>query len=148
ERVELCAQRTVHPLGSLVPGPELVPERLDDVVGRDADVGRILLEHLEHGVQYPRNPAERRILALAIAARTVEVPEEPVGAVEQVDDHVGMLASSVPRILSSVFAIVRWACASWRSIPRAGTDAASDAPARARTWLPRSWAHPNAMCVR
>ena len=48
ERMELIPQRRVDAVAGLVAGPELVAERLDDVVGGDSDVGRALLEHAQH----------------------------------------------------------------------------------------------------
>ena len=89
ERLELRAQRAVDAGAGLVARPEVVAERLDDVVGRDADVRRSGLEHLQHGVQHAGRGAERLIVALAAAAAAVEVAEQLVGAVDEVDDHRG-----------------------------------------------------------
>src|SRR3954447_7791688 len=87
ERLELEPQRGVDAGARLVAVPELVPERLDHVVGGDADVRAVLLEVLEHGVQHARGGAVAAVVAAATPA--VEVTEELVGAVEEVDDHRG-----------------------------------------------------------
>ena len=42
ERLELRPQRRLDAVAGLVARPEVVAERLDDVVGRDADVRRAL----------------------------------------------------------------------------------------------------------
>ena len=52
ERMELREQRRLDALAGLVARPEVVAERLDDVIGRDADVRRALLQHLQHRVQH------------------------------------------------------------------------------------------------
>ena len=59
ERLELREQRRVDARARLVPGPQVVAERLDHVVGRDADVRRAALEHLQHRVQHAGRRAER-----------------------------------------------------------------------------------------
>ena len=83
------SQGGIDALAGLVARPEVVAERLDHVVGRDADVRRAALDHLEHGVQHAGCRAERLAVALAAAPPAVEVAEQLVGAVEQVDDHRG-----------------------------------------------------------
>ena len=50
--MELRPQRGLDALAGLVAGPQLVAERLDDVIGRDADVRAAALDHLQHGVQH------------------------------------------------------------------------------------------------
>ena len=67
--------------------PELVAERLDDVVGGDADVALALLDHLEHRLQDADDGTERSVLALVEAAQAVEVAKELVGAVDEMNDH-------------------------------------------------------------
>ena len=52
EQRELREQLGVHALARLVAEPEVVAERLDDVVGGHADVRRPLLEHPEHRAEH------------------------------------------------------------------------------------------------
>ena len=83
-----CARkRALDAVAGLVVGPEVVAERLDHVVGGDAEVGGAALDHLEHGVQHAGHGAERLVLALVEAALPVEVAEQLVGAVDDVDQH-------------------------------------------------------------
>ena len=49
---ELRQQLRGHALTRLVPDPQLVAERLDDVVGGHAHVGRALFQHHQHGAQH------------------------------------------------------------------------------------------------
>ena len=95
QRMELRHQRAVDALAGLVARPELVAERLDDVVGGDADVGGAALDHPEHGVHHAARRGERRLGARGGALPAVEMPEQLVGAVDQVDDH----GNSMPRRL-------------------------------------------------
>src|SRR3954454_11045867 len=90
--MELLEEGTLDALASLVVWPELVPERLDHVVGRHAEVRRTTLDHLEHGVQHARDGAEWLVLALVEAALAVEVAEELVGTVDEMDDHAELAA--------------------------------------------------------
>ena len=89
ERLELGEQRAVDAGAGLVARPEVVAERLDHVIGRDADVRRAGLEHLQHRVQHAGRGAERLTVAPAAAPAAVEVAEQLVGAVDEVDDHAG-----------------------------------------------------------
>jgi len=95
EWVELGEERGLDTFARLVAGPEVVAEGLDDVVGRDPDVGRFVLDHLQHGMQHSRDGAVRLVLAFVEAALAVEVTEQLVGAVEDVNDH---LESIQPRL--------------------------------------------------
>ena len=81
-------KRGIDAGAGLVARPEVVAEGLDDVIGRDADVRRAGLEHLQHGVQHAGRGAERLTVAPAAAAAAVEMAEQLVGAVDEVDDHV------------------------------------------------------------
>ena len=89
ERMELRPQRRLDSFARLVSGPKLVAERLDHVIGRDADVRRALLDHVEHGVQHADDGAERPVLALAEAPQAVEEAEQLVGPVDEVDPRRG-----------------------------------------------------------
>src|SRR6185437_7262356 len=74
----------------LVPGPQPVAKRLDDVIGCDADVRRALLEHLQDRLQHADDAAERAV-GFGESPQAVEVPEELVSAVDQMDDHLRAL---------------------------------------------------------
>ena len=89
ERMELRAQRRVDAVAGLVAGPEVVAERLDDVVGRDADVRRAASRpsRAPCAARRPRRRTAGR--RRAAAAQAVEVAEQLVGAVDEVDDHQG-----------------------------------------------------------
>ena len=85
--MELREQRRLDAGAGLVAGPEAVAKRLDDVIGRDADVRRSLLDHLQHRLQHADHGAEGPVLPLREAAQAVEVAEQLVGAVDEVNDH-------------------------------------------------------------
>lgn len=85
--MELSKQRGLDAFAGLVAGPQLVAERLDDMIGGDAQVRGAALDGLEHGVEDAEHGAERRILALVEAAQAVEMTEELVSAVDEVNDH-------------------------------------------------------------
>ena len=87
QRLELGAERALDAGAGLVAGPEVVAERLDHVVGGDAEMGGAALDDLQHGVQHAGDRAEGLVLALVEAALAVEVAEQLVGAVDEVDDH-------------------------------------------------------------
>ena len=74
-------------LAGLVARPQVVAERLDDVIGGDADVRGALLDHLQHRVQHADHRAERPVLALVEAPQAVEVTEQLVRPVDEMDDH-------------------------------------------------------------
>ena len=81
-------------LAGLVVGPKVVAERLDDVIGRNADVRGALLEHLQNGLQHADHRAEWAVLTLVEAAQPVKVPKQLVGAVYDVDDHAALCRSA------------------------------------------------------
>jgi hypothetical protein len=62
------------------------------VVGRDADVRGVALEHLRHRVENACNGPEGRIQP-APAPDSVELAEQLVRAVDQVDDHRGRVSA-------------------------------------------------------
>jgi hypothetical protein len=47
QRVKLREQSGLHAVPGLVPAPELIAERLNDVVRGDPDMGRASLNHLQ-----------------------------------------------------------------------------------------------------
>jgi hypothetical protein len=84
---KLRPQGALDAFSGLVPRPQVVTERLDDVIRRHADVGRALLHHLQDRLQHPDDTTKRPVLALREPAQAVEVAEQLVGAVDDVDDH-------------------------------------------------------------
>ena len=93
ERMELRLQRGVDAGAGLVAGPQIVAERLDHVVGGDADMRRAALQHLGDRAQHALDRAQRRVGA-GCAAGAVELAEQLVGAVDQVDDHSALTSAS------------------------------------------------------
>jgi hypothetical protein len=87
ERMELREEGGLDPIAGFVAGPELVSERLDDMIGRHADVRLSRLDHLQHGLQHADHGAERWILALVEAAQPVEMAEQLIRTVDEVNDH-------------------------------------------------------------
>src|ERR1700726_2535671 len=87
QRVELREERAVDADPRLVTGPETVAERLDDVIGRHADMSRTRLDHLQHRLKDADHGAEGRVRALVESAQAVEVAEKLVGAVDEMNDH-------------------------------------------------------------
>src|SRR5215475_14899589 len=59
------------------------------MIGGHTEMSGAFLDHLEHGIQHADNRAEGAIFSLVEAARSVEVTEQLVGAIDQVDDHPG-----------------------------------------------------------
>ena len=88
ERMELRPQRRLDALARLVAGPQCVAERFDHVIGRDAEVRGVLLDHLQHRVQHAGHGAERLVFSLVETPLPVEVTEQLVGSVDEVDDHL------------------------------------------------------------
>src|SRR5207247_2399543 len=87
ERVELREQSRLDASPRLVLGPERVAEGLDDVVGRDPDVGGPLLDQLQYRMQHAADGAEGRVCALGEATPAVELAEQLVRSVHEMNDH-------------------------------------------------------------
>jgi len=85
--MELREKRSLDAIARLVVGPKTVAKRLDDVVGRDTDVRRSALEHLQHGLHHADHGCEGRVFTLREAPRPVKMSEQLVRAVDQMDDH-------------------------------------------------------------
>ena len=73
----------------LYPGPELVPERLDDLVGGHAHVGRPLLEHHEDRADDPADRGDLHAVVVEVGRDGEVVAEQLVRAVDQMDLHRG-----------------------------------------------------------
>src|SRR6185437_7111947 len=88
EWVELGEQRGLNAGAGLVAGPERVAKRLDDVIGGHANVSRAGLDHLQNCIQHADHRAEGLILALVKAPKSVKVPEQFVGPVDQMNNQL------------------------------------------------------------
>src|SRR5262249_39955610 len=87
QRVELREERALDAVACLVAGPETVAERLNDVIGRHADMSCSRFNHLKHRLKDADHGAEGWVRALVESAQSVEVAEQLVGAVDEMDDH-------------------------------------------------------------
>ena len=91
--VELRQQQRVHASARLVRRPHVVAERLDDVVGRDPDMGRAVLQHREHRLDDAAGRADLDAVAVQMSGpRRVVLPEDLVGPVDEMNDHAPSLA--------------------------------------------------------
>src|SRR5262245_66295054 len=66
------------------------------MVGGHSEMSGAFLDHLEHGIQHADHRAEGAIFSLVEAARSVEMTEQLVGAIDQVDDHAGPTSALTP----------------------------------------------------
>src|SRR5207237_5140048 len=69
ERMKLRQQLRFYALARFVSGPEVVAERLDDVIGRDAEVGCATLEHAQDRAQYPHDGRDLVAIAALLPPR-------------------------------------------------------------------------------
>src|SRR5215813_683727 len=91
------------------------------MIGGHTEMSRALLDHLEHGIQHADDRAEGTIFSFVEAARSVEVTEQLVGAIDQVDDHAGPKSGSASR---SIFISTagRGCCVPGWSVDRGARD--------------------------
>jgi len=80
--MELRPKRGLDALAGLVARPEAIAERLDDVIGGDADVRGAALDHLQHRVQHAGHGAVGFVFALVEPPQAIEVTEQLVRAVD------------------------------------------------------------------
>ncbi len=85
QRVELRQQSRLDAVAGLVARPQAVAERLDDVVGGDAQVRLAALDELQHALQHANHGTEAPILSLVESALAIEVAEQLVRAVDQMN---------------------------------------------------------------
>ena len=83
----MLQQKRVHARARLVPRPQLIAERLDDVVGRHADVAGAALDHAEHGAHDPPGCGHLTPAAVDVRRQGEEVAKQLVGAVYEIDVH-------------------------------------------------------------
>ena len=60
------------------------------MIGGDAEINGIVLQHLENGLQHTNDCAIRPIFAFGEPPQTVEVTKEFVGAVDEVNYHTAL----------------------------------------------------------
>src|SRR5206468_717735 len=94
EGMKLIPEHGIDALSRLVTSPKLVAKRLDDVVRGHTDVGTTLFDQLQHAMQHAADAAKRSVFAVARTPRTVEVPKELVGPVDEVEDHLSMISEA------------------------------------------------------
>ena len=99
--MELRQQGRLDAFAGFVVGPQLVAERLDHVIGGDADVRRAGLEHLRDGAEHAGDRAERAVAFLFRAPVAVEMAEQLVRAVDEMNDHRAGRAQAAARSSSS-----------------------------------------------
>ena len=85
EQRELREQVGLDASAGLVAGPELVAKRLDDVIGRDADVRRAAVIIPSTDVSTPRTAPTSRPSAIARGRKGVVVAEQLVRAVDEMN---------------------------------------------------------------
>src|SRR2546430_2623061 len=88
ERMKLRQQLRFYALARFVSGPEVVAERLDDVIGRDAEVGCATLEHALDRAQYSHDGRDLVAIAALLPRHRVEMAEQLVCAIEQMNTHL------------------------------------------------------------
>jgi len=87
ENGELRKQLRRHTLAGLVSGIKIIPERLDDVIGSDPDVGCPALDDGQNGGQDATDRPDFPAVHVRRRRYGEEVPEQFIGAVDQVDIH-------------------------------------------------------------
>ena len=92
---ELGEEGRFDSFAGLVSGPEIVAERLDDVVGGDADVGRALLEELQDREDDAPGRADVDPVGRSVLGHREVVAEQLVGAVDEVGLHAPCLSCAV-----------------------------------------------------
>ena len=82
EQAELRQQIRIDPRTGLVVRPQTVTKRFDDVIGRDADVGRTAIDHAEHRRHDTACRPHFPPFLVSRGWHGIEMPEELVGAVD------------------------------------------------------------------
>src|SRR5205085_3638417 len=97
EWFKLGAQDWFNASARFVTRPHRVSERLNDVIGCNADVCGAFIEQLSHRCQHSGN-CPKRWISLLESADSVKVAKELVCAVKQVNDHLETMLASVVEI--------------------------------------------------
>src|SRR5262249_35089112 len=71
QRLKLGKECRLDALGRLIPAPEFVAKRFDDMIGGDSEMRRSLLDHLQHAAQHTDNSPERPVLAVGGTPETI-----------------------------------------------------------------------------
>ena len=87
EQRKLREQRGFDALAGFVAGPESVAERLDDVIGRDADVRRAVAHQAAHRGEDAAHGRDLAAFGVARRRQREEVAKQFVGAVDEVNVH-------------------------------------------------------------
>ena len=87
QRIKLCEQRALDPSASLVVRPKPIAKRLDHVIGGNAEVSGVGLQHLENGLQHANDRAVRAVFAFCKSAQSVKVTKQFVSAVNKMNYH-------------------------------------------------------------
>ncbi len=87
ERPRLGPQVGVDALAGLVPGPQLVAEGLDNVIGRDPDMGGAVAQQLQDRTEHAPDGCHLVAGRVAMRRRAEEVAEQLVGPVDEVHLH-------------------------------------------------------------
>src|SRR5512145_1919214 len=94
--MELGEQLRFDTLTRLVSGPEIIPKRFDHMVGGDADVCAVALQHPEYGAEDAHDRGHLVAVAVGLPRHRVEMPEQLVGAVKEKDLH-NQISESIGR---------------------------------------------------
>ena len=94
--MKLREQSSFDPCSGFVTWPQFIAKRLDDVIGRHADMRSSVLKHLDDHGEDARDGAERRI-SFVKATETVELAKQFIGSVDEMDDHAKELAADERR---------------------------------------------------
>ena len=87
EQRKLREQVGLDAVARLVAGPELIAERLDDVIGRDPDVGGADRHHAEQRCQHAADRSDFPAVAITCRRDGIVMPEELVRAVDEMNVH-------------------------------------------------------------
>src|SRR2546429_2894762 len=87
ERMELREQVRLDAFAGFIARPEIIAKRFNDVVGGHTDVRRASLEHPEHRAEHADDRGDFVAISVELFRHRVEMPEQLVGAVQEVDFH-------------------------------------------------------------
>src|SRR5437867_44664 len=90
----------VHAFTGLVARPEVVAERLDDMVCRYTDMSDTGLEHAKHATKYAASGPNLLAPGIHVRGESVEVAKQLVSTVQYVDIHRrnGLCFGQVPEL--------------------------------------------------